>query len=126
MPRASTTRDEGRSRSGPLRTLVEWLDPDVLVVHRAFRIMRLEGDSPGARDFTAGPFSPAVPIRRLRPIHDLLVVHLDRDGIAFDDDVFREPLVIFRRHLVVVDDMVEAPGPDVIGVRVVHLNFEPG
>ena len=89
-----------------------------------FGIVRLQGDRAGAGDLSARSFASAIPVGGLRPAHDLLVVHLDRNRVALDDDVLGEPLVVFRRGLLEVDDVIEAAGSDVIGVRVVDLDFE--
>src|SRR5438034_4386660 len=101
---------------------IQRFDPDVFVVHRAVRVVGLKRDRPGPDDLAAGAFGPSGPVRRLCPLHHLFAVHMDADGVALDDDVLGEPLVVLRRRLVGnVAHVIQAAGSDPVGVRVVHL-----
>src|SRR4029453_418587 len=90
--RCRTSVVVAREGSSPLHS--ERLDANVLVIHSAVRIVTLKGDRSRTGDSAAPAFASAIPIRRLRPSHDLVAVHVDRDGLAVYDDVLREPLVV--------------------------------
>jgi hypothetical protein len=75
---------------------LEWLDSNVLVEHGAPWIVSLERDCAGTRNSAPGPLGTAVPVRRLGPVDDLLVVYLHRDRFAEHSDRLGEPLIIFR------------------------------
>jgi hypothetical protein len=102
---------------------VERFDADVLVVHGAARIVRLQCDrsrtEPPARTLPS-----AVPIGGLRPLHELFVVDAHGDHVTLGDYVFREPFVVFRGRLEDVRHVIEASTLHRILVGVVHLNLE--
>src|SRR5690606_41214277 len=54
---------------------------------------------------------------------DLLSIHLDRDLVPLDDNVLREPLVVFSRRFTKVFQRVYTPRPAPIRMRVVNLYF---
>src|SRR5947209_1304867 len=81
--------------------LLERLDADVLVINRAAGIVPLQRDRARA-DTPAGECLRALPIGGLRPLGHYFVVHLDRDGVAFGDDVLGEPLVILGDFFAIV------------------------
>src|SRR2546427_7889904 len=84
-----------------LLTLLQRLDADVLVVNRAAGVMPLQRDGSRA-DAPARESFRARPIGRLRPLGHQLVVHFDRDGVAFRDNVLGEPLVVLRDLFAIV------------------------
>src|ERR671936_480659 len=96
---------------------VQRLDSDVLVEHRAFRIVSLKRDRAGSGDSAARPLATPVPVRGLRPLHDLFVVHLYDDRVAFDSNRLGEPLIVPGRRVVeYVDYMIKAAGSDTVSV----------
>src|SRR5215471_15871866 len=87
--------------------------------------MRLKRDSAGS-DAAPGEILGALPAWGLAPLGDHFVVHLDGDAVAFDEDVFREPLVVLGYLGGVVGDLIEAPGEPRIGrIGIVYLHLEP-
>jgi hypothetical protein len=74
---------------------VQRLDPDVLVVHDAVRVVALESDRARADASLREP-SDAVPVGRLRPPHDFLIVDAHRNRVTLREDVQREPHIVFR------------------------------
>lgn len=90
-------------------------DADVLVVDRAFRIVALEGNRSQSED-TARTFAAAVPIRSLSPLHHLLAVNVDGDGVVLHDDVRGVPLVVFDRGGSDILNVIQAAGLDRVDV----------
>src|SRR4051812_12793499 len=88
--------------------LRERLDPDVLVIHCAVRIVPLKSDGAMAKH-TPCSLASAIPICRLGPLHHFFIVELDGHGIVLHYDVLGEPLVILRDSL------------DVIGAHILNV-----
>ena len=85
--------------------------------------MGLKRNRAGTSDSPAWSLAPTVPISRLRPVHDLLVVDLHYDRVTVHDDRLSEPLFVFDEGLVEIDDMVETAGSRAAGA-VVDLHLE--
>jgi hypothetical protein len=85
--------------------------------------MGLKRNRTGTSDSPAESLAPTVPIGRLRPVHDLLLVDLHHDRVAVHDDCLSEPLLVFDEGLIEIDDMVETAGSRAAGA-VVNLHLE--
>src|SRR5688572_6202172 len=106
MEHAVASDDPGRAATES----VERSDADVLIEHGALRVMGLKRNRAGTGDSPAGSLAPTVPVGWLRPAHDRGVVDLHHNRVTFDDDRLGEPLAVFDRRVVEIDDVVETAG----------------
>src|SRR5258705_7974184 len=88
----------GHDEGDHMAASIQRFDADVPVMNRAVGIVRLQRDRAGSSDAAARPLTAAIPVGRLCPPYGLLTVDIHGDGVALDDDVFGEPLVVFRRR----------------------------
>src|SRR5439155_130373 len=114
----------GLTDFGALTALENWVEkgqpPTVLIAHRLAN---------GAPERAPRSLAPAIPVRRLSPLHDFFSVEPDRDGVVLHHDVLGKPLIVLRDSLDLVYtdvlNMIKAAALDGIPqVRIVHLYFE--
>ena len=70
-----------------------------------------------------GEPAAGVGIILIHEIDGLLIVHENLNVVAFDDDVLGPPGVVLDQLLIDRHKVVEAAGPDRIGVGIIDLRF---
>jgi len=105
-------------------TSIHQSDTDVLVIHGAVGVVRLQGDG-SSPDPAVWKICGTLPIGRLRPLRDRLAVDFYSHAHALNEDTFREPLVVFGHGRADVCYFVQtARKARVTRVSVVHLRFK--